>query len=141
MHTTNERLEWNSWNGHLVHSEEDAYLLHVPTTAVFGVDALGLSVIDHCRESGGHSVDELVALLAGRFAPGRVRAFAAELRQLEMLQPSGSLKPINPGQRQGEFLSLEHPGAEREYRVQFVVHLLLQGRSGEAGRSGERWIS
>ena len=97
MHTTNERLEWNSWNGHLVRSDKDAYLLHVPTTAVFGVDSLGLSVIEHCRESGGRSVDELVALLAARHSPQRVRAFAGELRKLEMLQPSGSLKPINPG--------------------------------------------
>ena len=96
MQTTSESLEWNSWNGHLVQSDADAYLLHVPTTAVFGVDALGLSVIEHCRQSGGRSVDELVGLLADRHAPARVRAFAAELRKLEMLQPSGSLKPINP---------------------------------------------
>jgi len=91
-----ERLEWNSWNGHLVRSGEEAYLLHVPTTAVFGIDGLGLEVIGHCRQSGGKSVDELVAALAGRYPPARVRAFAAELRTLEMLQPSGSLRPINP---------------------------------------------
>src|SRR5208282_1519169 len=96
MHTATARLEWNSWNGHLVRSDEDAYLLHVPTTAVFGVDALGLSVIEHCRETGGRSVDELVALLADRYPPARVRAFAAELQTLGMLQPSGSLRPINP---------------------------------------------
>jgi uncharacterized protein len=91
-----ERLEWNSWNGHLVRAGEEAYLLHVPTTAVFGVDGLGLEVIGHCRQSGGRSVDELVAALADRYPPARVRAFAAELRTLEMLQPSGSLRPINP---------------------------------------------
>ncbi len=96
MHTATARLEWNSWNGHLVRSDADAYLLHVPTTAVFGVDALGLSVIEHCRESGGRSVEELVALLADRYPPARVRAFAAELQTLGMLQPSGSLRPINP---------------------------------------------
>ena len=96
MQPNAERLEWNSWNGHLVHTDADAYLLHVPTTAVFGVDALGLSVIEHCREPGGHSVDELAALLEGRYPEGRVRAFASELRTLEMLQPSGSLRPINP---------------------------------------------
>ena len=91
-----ERLEWNSWNGHLVRSGEEAYLLHVPTTAVFGVDGLGLEVIGQCRQSGGRSLDELVAALADRYPPARVRAFAAELRTLEMLQPSGSLRPINP---------------------------------------------
>src|SRR5260221_1349787 len=96
MQANAERLEWNSWNGHLVRTDADAYLLHVPTTAVFGVDALGLSVIEHCREPGGRSVDELAALLEGRYPEGRVRAFAAELRTLEMLQPSGSLRPINP---------------------------------------------
>lgn len=95
MHDATLPLEWNSANGHLVRTDSDAYLLHVPTTAVFGVDALGLSVIEHCRERG-RSVDELVTLLADRFTPARVRAFAAELRTLEMLQPSGSLKPINP---------------------------------------------
>jgi uncharacterized protein len=96
MHTVTARLEWNSWNGHLVCSDADAYLLHVPTTAVFGVDALGLSVIEHCRETGGRSVEELVTLLADRYPPVRVRAFAAELQTLGMLQPSGSLRPINP---------------------------------------------
>ena len=96
MNTTTERLEWNCWNGHLVRADADAFLLHVPTTAVFGVEPLGLSVIEHCKEAGGRSVDELVALLADRYPPSRVRAFAAELRKLEMLQPSGSLKPINP---------------------------------------------
>ena len=57
MQPNAERLEWNSWNGHLVRTDADAYLLHVPTTAVFGVDALGLSVIEHCSERGGRSVD------------------------------------------------------------------------------------
>src|SRR5882672_10989727 len=97
MHTTTERLEWNPWNGHLVRTgAAEAFLLHVPTTAVFGVDPLGLSVIEQCRSAGGRSIDELVDLLAERFSPVRVRAFAAELRKLEMLQPSGTLRPINP---------------------------------------------
>jgi uncharacterized protein len=38
----------------------------------------------------------VVALLAPRHEPARVRAFVAELRKLEMLQLSGSLRPINP---------------------------------------------
>src|SRR5260370_17086938 len=99
MQANAERLEWNSWNGHLVRTEADTYLLHVPTTAVFGVDALGLSVIEHCREPGGRSVDELAVLLADRYPPGRVRAFAPELSTLEMLPPSGGLRPLNPTSR------------------------------------------
>jgi uncharacterized protein len=96
MQPNAERLEWNSWNGHLVRTDADAYLLHVPTTAVFGVDALGLSVIGYCSEQGGRSVDELADLLADRYPPARVRAITLELRTLEMLQPSGSLRAINP---------------------------------------------
>ncbi len=91
-----ERLEFNAWNGHLVRGGGAAYMLHVPTTAVFGVDDLGLAVIEAFRVSGGRSVDEVVAELVGRFPPDRIRAFAAELGKLEVLQRSGSLKPINP---------------------------------------------
>lgn len=96
MHANTEKLEWNAWNGHLVRGEDDNYLLHVPTTAVFGVDAMALAVIELCGQKGGFSVDELVQQLAGRHEPARIRSFAAELRKLEMLQPSGSLLPINP---------------------------------------------
>ncbi len=91
-----ERLEFNAWNGHVVQGAGSAYLLHVPTTAVFGVDDLGLAVIETFRVRGGRSVDEVVVELAGRFSPERVRAFAGELSKLEVLQVSGSLKPINP---------------------------------------------
>ena len=95
MHTP-EMLEWNITNGHVVKGETEHYLLHVPTTAVFGLDALGLAAFELYRTKGGRSVDDVVALLAGRHEPARIRAFAAELRKLEILQPSGSLKPINP---------------------------------------------
>ena len=96
MNPAAERLEFNTWNGHVVRSDGAAYMLHVPTTAVFGVDDLGLAVIDAFRVRGGRAVDEVVAELASRFPPERVRAFASELSKLEVLQASGSLKPINP---------------------------------------------
>lgn len=89
-------LEFNAWNGHVVLGRDDAFLLHVPTTAVFGLDPLGLAVVEACRERGGHTLDALVARLADRHAPERVRAFATELRRLEILQPAGTLRPINP---------------------------------------------
>src|SRR5579885_1715526 len=96
MQPSAERLQWNRANGHLVRSDGDAYLMHVPTTAVYGVDDLELELIALCGEPHGASVDEMVVELAPRFAPARVRALAEELRNLEMLQPSGSLRPINP---------------------------------------------
>src|SRR5579863_3695915 len=95
--TTLEALEWNRSNGHLVQGGADPYLLHVPTTAVFGLDELGLAVLELCRPKGGRSVDELIERLAGTYEPARVRSFAAELRTLEVLQPAGGLRPVNPG--------------------------------------------
>src|SRR3974390_1542659 len=96
MNTVIDRLEYNAANGHLVGRDPDAFLLHVPTTALFGIDAAGLAVLAACPKGDGRSVDELVELLAARFPPERVRAVVAELVKLEVLQPSGSLKPINP---------------------------------------------
>lgn len=95
MQTAQARLEFNAWNGHVVRSDPQAYLLHVPTTAVFGVDELGLAVIEACRLPGGRTVDELVADHPPDSAE-RVRTFASELIKLEVLQPSGSLRPFNP---------------------------------------------
>ncbi|MBS0395435.1 MAG: quinohemoprotein amine dehydrogenase maturation protein [Proteobacteria bacterium] len=96
MSAVADRLEYNAANGHVVGRDPDAYLLHVPTTALFGIDAAGLAVLEACPKGAGRSLEELVAALAGRFAPERVRAVAAELARLEVLQPSGSLRPINP---------------------------------------------
>ncbi|HUO96775.1 MAG TPA: quinohemoprotein amine dehydrogenase maturation protein [Steroidobacteraceae bacterium] len=95
MSATTERLEHNAANGHVVGSEP-AYLLHVPTTALFGLDALGVALLGACRKGAGRSVEELVELLAARFAPERIRSLAGELRRLEVLQPAGSLRPLNP---------------------------------------------
>ena len=50
----------------------------------------GTIAVGHDQRAVGRSVDELVALLDGRYPESRVRAFAGELRTLEMLQPSGS---------------------------------------------------
>jgi uncharacterized protein len=96
MNTAADRLEYNAANGHLVGRDPEAFLLHVPTTALFGIDAAGLAVLEACPKGAGRSVAELVELLAARFPPERVRAVAAELARLEVLQPSGSLRPLNP---------------------------------------------
>jgi uncharacterized protein len=96
MLTTAEPLEWNAGNGHLVHTDAGDYLLHVPTTALFGLDPMGRAIIDLCRIGGGRTLDELTGELGKSFEPARVQAFAAELRKLEILQPAGHLRPLNP---------------------------------------------
>ena len=73
----------------MVRTEADAFLLHVPTTAVFGVDALGLAVSALPR-GAAVTASTSSSRTCRRLPPARVRAFAAELRKLEMLQPSGS---------------------------------------------------
>ena len=66
-----ERLEFNAWNGHVVRGDGAAYMLHVPTTAVFGVDDLGLAVIDAFRVRGGRSRNSLGASRPTGFARSR----------------------------------------------------------------------
>jgi uncharacterized protein len=96
MLNTLEPLEWNAANGHVVRTGQDPYLLHVPTTALFGIDDLGLAILELCRPAGGRSIEALVEGLAGRYEPARVRSLAGEMRTLEVLQPAGQLRPLNP---------------------------------------------
>ena len=121
MHIAQERLEFNKWNGHVVRDAAGDYLLHVPTTAVFGVDALGLAVIEACRRPGGTSIDEIVSEFAGQYAPDRLRAFASELGKLEILQVSGSLKPINPAFQPMEFTAAEEGALQVEAELVEVL--------------------
>lgn len=88
-------LQYNAANGHVVREGDNAFLLHVPTTALFGLEALGLELIDAARD-GARDAAELVAFLAPRHEPARVRALIHELTRMEVLQPSGALRPINP---------------------------------------------
>jgi uncharacterized protein len=89
-------LEFNRFNGHVVVAGDEAFLLHVPTTAVFALDALALAVIEACRRPGGRDPARLEAELAGRFAAARVRALCDELKSLEVLAPAGRVAPANP---------------------------------------------
>jgi len=90
-----ETLQFNPSNGHLVRESGESFMLHVPTTALFGLDEVGLRLLDLCR-STAMSEDELVAQLAPLHEPARVRSLIGELRKLEVLQPSNALRAINP---------------------------------------------
>lgn len=90
-----ETLQFNPSNGHLVRESGEAFMLHVPTTALFGMDPIGLQLLDLCRNTP-MSEDELVASLASSYEPARIRSLIGELRKLEVLQPSNALHAINP---------------------------------------------
>ena len=88
-------LQYNAANGHLVREKDVAFLLHVPTTALFGMDDLGTHLIEMCRAEAYHE-DDLVTRLSPHYAPQRVRDLIGELRKLEVLQPKNALRAINP---------------------------------------------
>ncbi len=88
-------LQYNAANGHLVREKGMAFLLHVPTTALFGIDELGADLLEICRAEG-YEEDDLVARLSPRYAPQRVRDLIGELKKLEVLQPKHALRAINP---------------------------------------------
>lgn len=95
MHSS-PRLEWSTYNGHLIRGDAGAFLLHVPTTALFEIDALGLAVLEACAAPGGCSAQELHASLAGRFAAERIENLVDELSKLAVLQLAGERRPLNP---------------------------------------------
>lgn len=91
------RMVFNKANAHVVRFGDRAMLLHVPTTALFELDELGQSVISRATAQPEFDAEYLQSGLAGRFAPGDVSDFVAQLTDLEVLQVRGQERAINPG--------------------------------------------
>jgi uncharacterized protein len=72
-------------------------LLHVPTTALFELDDLGRAVIDAADRQTVFEYERLAGELGGRFPDAEVAAFVDRLAELEVLQDSTGLRPVNPG--------------------------------------------
>lgn len=88
-------LTLNRSNGHVVRFDGRAMLLHVPTTALFELDALGQAVIEASDRPTGIERDEIHRTLGGRFSTGAMDRLLDQLEQLEVLQPQDRVTPIN----------------------------------------------
>lgn len=89
-------LVLNRANGHVVRFEGRSMLFHVPTSALFELDALGDAVIDAAERGAALDADGLGESLGPRFGRPEVDGVVARLRTLEVLQPAGGSAAINP---------------------------------------------
>src|SRR5512136_31140 len=91
------KMVYNAANGHVVRIGDRAMLLHVPTTALFELDALGDAVISLAERESEFDAEYLHSAVTPRFARGDVADFVARLTDLEILQVRGSDRAVNPG--------------------------------------------
>lgn len=87
---------FDSANAHLVPVAGRAMLLHVPTTALFELDELGVEVLKFVQANRAADAEQITEALGHRFAPQAVNAFIQKLTQLEVLHTEGGQRPINP---------------------------------------------
>ncbi len=71
-------------------------LLHVPTTALFELDALGAEVLRLVRADSTLDAAGIAGALSARFPGEQVSAFLGKLLRLEVLRVEGASRPINP---------------------------------------------
>ena len=90
-----QTLIFNSANGHIVRFNGRAMLLHVPTTALFELDALGQAVITATEHRQEFDYAALHADLTPRFKSADVEDFVDRLAELEVLQirSGGAINP------------------------------------------------
>lgn len=87
---------FDSANAHIVAFGERAMLLHVPTTALFELDALGVEVLKLVQSDPGVDAAGIRTALSSRFAAQDVSALLERLVRLEVLRTDGEIRPINP---------------------------------------------
>jgi uncharacterized protein len=88
-------MRFNHANGHIVRFRGRTVLLHVPTTALFELDELGIAALDVLGdEDVGRS--EFARRLGSRFTRAEVDEFLDRLESLDILQAPARLLAINP---------------------------------------------
>jgi uncharacterized protein len=83
-------------NAHVVPLAGRAMLLHVPTTALFELDELGMEVLQLVRADRTRDAASIALTLSSRFPPEEVGAFIEKLVRLEVLRTEGAERPVNP---------------------------------------------
>lgn len=83
-------------NLHEVGIDGRRVLLHVPTTALFELDAVAGAVLDRCRESASVAAADLEQRFAGRLDADAVAETVAEFLRLDLLRSVDSDVPRPP---------------------------------------------
>ena len=110
-------------NLHEVHVDADRMLFHIPSSSLFASDELTGTIIDTLRGPGCSSED-LIQRLAARFNGEEITETLRELMSLELVSDGSPLTP-DIGTKRVERTAINTV-------VQPELHLLLQGRPGQA---------
>ena len=87
---------FDSTNAHLVPIAGRAMLLHIPTTALFELDEMGMEVLRLVQADRSLDAGRIQARLSGRFSAQAVGELIGQLIRLEVLRHEGANRPINP---------------------------------------------
>jgi uncharacterized protein len=87
---------FDSTNAHLVPLAGRTMLLHVPTTALFELDELGVAVLRLVQAEAGLEGEEIRAKLSDAFPGEVVGECIDKLIRLQVLRPEDATRPINP---------------------------------------------
>ncbi len=87
---------FDSANAHLVPLEGRTMLLHVPSTALFELDALGVAVVRLVEAESDLDAEGIRARLSTGFDPSAVTECVERLLRLQILRSDGECRPINP---------------------------------------------
>ena len=87
---------FDSANAHLVPFEGRTMLLHVPTTALFELDELGVAVLRLVQAQAGLDAEKIRATLSDGFAGEAIDECIDKLSRLQILRAENASLPINP---------------------------------------------
>ncbi len=87
---------FDSTNAHLVPLAGRTMLLHVPTTALFELDEVGVAVLSLVQAEAGLDAGQIRGRLSSGFAGEAVGECVDKLIDLHILRPEGESRPINP---------------------------------------------
>ncbi|MFO1376080.1 MAG: quinohemoprotein amine dehydrogenase maturation protein [Steroidobacteraceae bacterium] len=90
-----QSLVLNRSNGHIVRFDGRAMLFHVPTSALFELDALGDALIGEAENGGMLDAGTLAGVLGQRFGEAEVAGLLERLTTLGVLQPAEGVAAIN----------------------------------------------
>ncbi len=87
---------FDSANAHLVPLAGRTMLLHVPSTALFELDALGAAVLQLVRTDAALDAEGVRARLSGHFESAAIAECVDRFLRLQILRSEGESRPINP---------------------------------------------
>ncbi|MGH8268421.1 MAG: quinohemoprotein amine dehydrogenase maturation protein [Steroidobacteraceae bacterium] len=87
---------FDSTNAHLVPLAGRTMLLHVPTTALFELDEVGVAVLSLVQAEAGLDAEHIRGRLSSGFTGEAVGECVDKLIDLHILRPEGESRPINP---------------------------------------------